>query len=43
VIDINRPRDVFEIRLTNDFVFIHREIWDALRVEVQQSHRETVA
>ncbi len=42
VIDINRPRDVFEIRLTNDFVSIHREIWYALRVEVQQSHRETV-
>jgi NitT/TauT family transport system ATP-binding protein len=43
VIDINRPRDVFEIRLTNDFVSIHREIWDALRVEVERSHRETVA
>jgi NitT/TauT family transport system ATP-binding protein len=43
VIDINRPRDVFEIRLTDDFISIYREIWNALRVEVQQSHREAVA
>ncbi len=37
-IDLPRPRDVAEIRLTADFLRLHREIWQLLRAEVQKSH-----
>jgi len=38
-IDLARPRDVSEVRLTRQFLDLHRTIWDALKVEV----RKTVA
>jgi NitT/TauT family transport system ATP-binding protein len=37
-IDLPRPRDVAEIRLTPRFVELHRQIWQALRDEVQKAH-----
>ncbi len=37
-IDLPRPRDVAEIRLTEDFLKIHREIWRLLREEVMRAH-----
>jgi len=37
-IRLPRPRDVAEIRLTPEFLHIHRQIWDALRDEVQKAH-----
>ncbi len=37
-IDLPRPRDVAEIRLTEDFLKIHREIWALLREEVMRAH-----
>ncbi len=37
-IDLPRPRDVSEIRLTPRFVEIHRLIWQALRDEVQRAY-----
>src|SRR5579859_617876 len=37
-IDLARPRDVAEIRLTPRFVELHRLIWQALREEVQKAH-----
>jgi len=37
-IDLPRPRDVAEIRLTQRFVELHRLIWQALREEVQKAH-----
>ena len=39
VIDLPRPRDVEEIRLTTAFVDIYREIWDCLREEVARARR----
>lgn len=37
-IDLPRPRDVEEIRLSNHFVELHREIWQQLKREVQRRH-----
>ncbi|HVY07675.1 MAG TPA: ABC transporter ATP-binding protein [Burkholderiales bacterium] len=37
-IDLPRPRDVAEIRLTPRFLELHRMIWDALRDEVQKAY-----
>ena len=37
-IDLPRPRDVSEIRLTPRFVELHRLIWQALRDEVKKAH-----
>lgn len=33
-----RPRDVIETRLTDEFLAIHRQIWNILRHEVTKSH-----
>ena len=40
-IDLPRPRDVAEIRLTPHFVELHREIWDRLRDEVMKGYMQT--
>ena len=40
-IDLPRPRDVSEIRLTPRFVEIHRLIWTALRDEVKKAYANT--
>lgn len=37
-ISLSRPRDVVEIRLTEEFLEIHRKIWNILRGEVLKSH-----
>ena len=42
-IDLPRPRDVSEIRLTPRFVEIHKLIWQALRDEVQKAYAQTMA
>lgn len=39
-IDLARPRDVAEVRLTPEFLDLHRTIWDALRVEVQKTYAQ---
>ena len=41
-IDLPRPRDVAEIRLTPRFVELHRLIWQALRDEVQKAHAHSL-
>ena len=38
VIPLSRPRDVVEIRLTETFLDLHRQIWGILRGEVLKSH-----
>jgi len=38
VIDLPRPRDVAEIRLTERFLELHRRIWDAMREEVLKAY-----
>ncbi|HKB83614.1 MAG TPA: ABC transporter ATP-binding protein [Burkholderiales bacterium] len=40
-IDLPRPRDVAEIRLTPRFVEIHKLIWQALRDEVKKAYAST--
>jgi len=42
-IDLPRPRDVSEIRLTPHFVELHTLIWSALRDEVQKAHAHSLA
>jgi NitT/TauT family transport system ATP-binding protein len=37
LITLPRPRDVAEIRLDERFVRLHREVWQALRAQVQQA------
>ncbi len=39
-IPLSRPRDVAEIRLTDKFLEIHREIWHILRGEVLKSYAQ---
>jgi NitT/TauT family transport system ATP-binding protein len=41
-IDLPRPRDVAEIRMTPRFLEIHRMIWNALRDEVQKAHTQSL-
>jgi len=41
-IDLPRPRDVAEIRMTPRFVEIHKLIWNALRDEVQKAHAQSL-
>jgi NitT/TauT family transport system ATP-binding protein len=42
-IDLPRPRDVSEIRLTPHFVELHTLIWSALRDEVQKAYAHSLA
>jgi len=37
-IGLERPRDVAEVRLTDAFLKIHREVWGLLREEVMRAH-----
>jgi NitT/TauT family transport system ATP-binding protein len=41
-IDLPRPRDVAEIRLTPRFVELHKLIWQALRDEVQKAYAHSL-
>ena len=41
-IDLPRPRDVAEIRLTPGFVELHKLIWHALRDEVQKAYSHSL-
>ena len=40
VIDLPRPRDVSEIRLTPRFIELHREIWHAMKEEVLKGYAQ---
>jgi NitT/TauT family transport system ATP-binding protein len=40
VIDLARPRDVAEVRMTPRFVELHAAIWDVLREEVLAGYRQ---
>jgi NitT/TauT family transport system ATP-binding protein len=40
-IDLPRPRDVAEIRLTPRFVELHREIWERMKDEVMKGYLQT--
>jgi NitT/TauT family transport system ATP-binding protein len=39
-INLARPRDVSEVRLTPQFLDLHRTIWDALKVEVRKTYAQ---
>jgi NitT/TauT family transport system ATP-binding protein len=39
-IDIGRPRDVSEVRVTPRFVELHKAIWDVLREEVLEGYEQ---
>ena len=41
VIDLPRPRDVNEIRLTPRFVELHTQIWHAMKDEVLKGYAQT--
>jgi NitT/TauT family transport system ATP-binding protein len=42
-VPLTRPRDVEEVRLTERFLAIYREVWDSLRVEVARSREEAMS
>ena len=37
-VDLPRPREVSEIRLSEQFLYLHRAIWQVLKQEVMRSH-----
>jgi NitT/TauT family transport system ATP-binding protein len=39
-VELPRPRDIFEIRLTHEFHALHREIWNVLRDEVMKGYAQ---
>ncbi|HZT55135.1 MAG TPA: ABC transporter ATP-binding protein [Burkholderiaceae bacterium] len=43
VIDLQRPRDVAEVRVTPRFVELHQAIWGVLRDEVLKGYRQQLA
>jgi NitT/TauT family transport system ATP-binding protein len=43
VIDLERPRDVAEVRVTPRFIELHQAIWDVLREEVLKGYRQQLA
>lgn len=42
-VDLDRPRDVAEVRATLRFVELHKAIWDVLREEVLKGYRQQLA
>ena len=40
MIDLPRPRDVAEVRVTPRFVDLHKAIWDVLRDEVLKGYAQ---
>ena len=40
-IDLPRPRDVAEIRMTPRFIEIYEAIWGALKFEVQKGYAQS--
>jgi NitT/TauT family transport system ATP-binding protein len=42
-IDLPRPRDVAEVRVTPRFVELHQAIWSVLREEVLKGYRQQLA
>ncbi|PPE67495.1 ABC transporter ATP-binding protein [Caldimonas caldifontis] len=42
-IDLERPRDVAEVRVTPRFIELHQAIWDVLREEVLKGYRQQLA
>ncbi len=43
VIDLERPRDVAEVRVTPRFVELHKAIWAVLREEVLKGYQQQIA
>lgn len=43
VIDLERPRDVAEVRVTPRFIELHQAIWDVLREEVLKGYWQQLA
>jgi NitT/TauT family transport system ATP-binding protein len=39
-IDLVRPRDVAEVRVTPRFIDLHKAIWDVLREEVLKGYEQ---
>jgi NitT/TauT family transport system ATP-binding protein len=37
-IDLSRPRDVSEVRMTKRFLELHKKIWELLKAEVLKTH-----
>ncbi|MDP3239091.1 MAG: ABC transporter ATP-binding protein, partial [Reyranella sp.] len=42
-VDLPRPRDVQEIRMTPAFLDLHREIWAAMKEEVLKAYEQQKA
>ena len=42
-IDLERPRDVAEVRTAPRFIELHRAIWAVLREEVLEGYRQQLA
>jgi NitT/TauT family transport system ATP-binding protein len=40
-VPLPRPRDITEIRLSEDFAALHREIWSVLKDEVMKTYAQS--
>ena len=38
--DLDRPRDVAEVRVTPRFIELHKAIWDVMRDEVLKGYQQ---
>ena len=42
-VELPRPRDIFEVRLKQEFHDLHREIWRTLKAEVEKTYKQAEA
>jgi NitT/TauT family transport system ATP-binding protein len=42
-VDLERPRDVAEVRIAPRFIELHKAIWGVLREEVLKGYRQQLA
>jgi sulfonate transport system ATP-binding protein len=40
-VELARPRDIFEVRLGQEFHALHREIWHVLKAEVTKGYAQS--
>lgn len=42
-VELPRPRDIFEVRLSSEFHSLHREIWSVLKEQVLKGYAQSGA
>jgi NitT/TauT family transport system ATP-binding protein len=42
-VPLARPRDIFEVRMNEEFHTLHREIWSVLKAEVLKGYAQSTS